>query len=62
MVSANGADAPEIDGEKLTLVPENAAKIRDAIQSLRNQVPALRGLSVYDVNKFRNFARQPGAA
>ena len=106
VVSDNGADALEIDGQKLALVPENAAKIRAAIQSLRNQVrrppaparpsadvielrvrvdalsadiaraiaalnpelpnngerAALRGLSVYAVNKFRNFARQLGAA
>ena len=38
VVSDNGADALEIDGEKLPLIPENAAKIRAAIQSLRNQV------------------------
>ncbi|HJT87609.1 MAG TPA: hypothetical protein VJ732_07125 [Bryobacteraceae bacterium] len=38
VVSDNGAEALEIDGEKLALVPENAAKIRAAIQSLRNQV------------------------
>ena len=28
----------EIDGQKLALIPENAAKVRAAIQSLRNQV------------------------
>jgi len=28
----------EFDGQKLALIPENAAKIRAAIQSLRNQV------------------------
>lgn len=38
VVSDNGAEALEIDGQKLALVPENAAKIRAAIQSLRNQV------------------------
>jgi len=38
VVSDNGADALEIDGQKLALVPENAPKIRAAIQSLRNQV------------------------
>ena len=32
------ADSLEIDGEKLPLIPENAVKIRAAIQSLRNQV------------------------
>ena len=31
------ADAIEIDGQKLALVPENAHKIRAAIQTLRNQ-------------------------
>ena len=31
-------DAIEIDGQKLALLPENAHKIRAAIQSLRNQV------------------------
>ena len=31
-------DTVDIDGEKLPLVPENAAKIRAAIHSLRNQV------------------------
>jgi len=106
VVPANGADVLEIDGQKLPLVPENAAKIRAAIQSLRNQVrrpatparppanvielqvrvdaltadvakaiaalnpgipseadrAALRGLSIYVVNKFRNLARQLGAA
>ena len=102
VVSDNGADALEIDGQKLALVPENAARIRAAIQSLRNQVrrppaperpspdvvelrirvdalsadlarsiarlnpelpnesvrAALRGLSVYAADKFRNCARQ----
>jgi hypothetical protein len=106
VVSDNGAGALEIEGQKLALVPENAAKIRAAIQSLRNQVrhppaparpaagvvelqirvdalaaditraiaklipdlpndgerAALRGLSVYAVNKFRNLARHLGAA
>ncbi len=104
VVSGNGADVLEVDGEKLALVPENAAKIRAAIHSLRNQVrrqpprppagvielqvrvdalaadiakaiealnsrapceaerAALRGLSVYSLNKFRNLARQLGAA
>ena len=63
-------DTVDIDGEHLKLVPENAAKTRAAIQSLRNQVrhppaparPAagvieLRSLSVYAVNKFREVAR-----
>ena len=106
VLSGNGADALEIDGQKIPLVPENAAKIRAAIQSLRNQVrhppapprpparvielkvrvdalsadiakaiaalnpalpsdgdrAALCGLSSYAVNKFRNLARQLGAA
>ena len=31
------ADSIEIDGQKLALVPENAHKIRAAIQTLRNQ-------------------------
>ena len=107
VVSDNGAEALEFDGQKLAIVPENAAKIRAAIQSLRNQVrhppaperlpagvvelrirvdalaadlaqavaaldpavttsegdrAALRGLSVYAVNKFRTQARQLGAA
>jgi len=106
VVTDNGADVLEIGGEMLALVPENAAKIRAAIQTLRNQVrrapaperpspdvielrirvdalsadlarvvaklnpppasegerAALRGLSVYAVNKFRNVARQLGAA
>lgn len=111
VVSSDGADALELDGEKLPLIPENAAKIRAAIQSLRNQVrhspaparppagvielqirvdalaaelakaiaalnpaapapapesngerAALSGLAVYAVNKFRNLARQLGAA
>jgi hypothetical protein len=104
VVSDNGGDALEIEGQKLALVPENAARIRAAIQSLRNQVrrppapprpsagvielqirvdalaadisraiaslhpdlpndgerAALRGLSDYAVNKFRNCARQAG--
>ena len=38
VVSGDGADALEIDGQKLPLVPENAAKIRAAIQALRSQV------------------------
>ena len=38
VVSGNGADVLEINGEKLPIVPENAPKIRAAIQSLRNQV------------------------
>lgn len=106
VTSENAVDALDIDGEKLPLIPENAAKIRAAIQSLRNQVrhppaparppagvtelqirvdalasdisraiaalppaipsdadrPALRSLAVYAVNKFRNVARQLGAA
>ena len=106
VVSDNRGDLLEFDGEQLALVPENAAKIRAAIQSLRNQVrhppaparpsaevvelrirvdalasdlvraiaalhpeipdeadrAALRSLSVYAVNKFRNCARQLGAA
>ena len=106
VVSDKGADVLEIEGQKLPLIPENAAKIRAAIQSLRNQVrrppaperpsanvielqvradalaadvakaiaalnpvpasdgdrAALRGLTVYVVNKFRNLARQLGAA
>lgn len=36
--SDNAADVLEIEGEKLKLVPENAAKIRAAIHSLRSQV------------------------
>ena len=31
------AESLEFDGEKLALIPENAARIRAAIQSLRNQ-------------------------
>ena len=104
VVSDNRGNVLEIEGQKLALVPENAAKIRAAIQSLRNQVrrppapprpPAgvvelqarldalaadvaktvhalsaeadderagLRGLSLDAVNKFRNLARQLGAA
>ena len=31
-------DTIEIDGQKLALIPENASKIRAALQSLRNQV------------------------
>jgi hypothetical protein len=38
VVADNGADSLEIDGQKLPLIPENAAKIRAAIHSLRNQV------------------------
>src|SRR5690242_14115234 len=38
VLSDNGADVLEIEGEKLPLIPENAAKIRAAIQSLRHQV------------------------
>jgi len=38
VVADNGADTLELDGHKLALVPENAAKIRAAIQSLRSQV------------------------
>ena len=36
VVSDNGGDVLEIEGQKLALVPENAAKIRAAIHSLRN--------------------------
>ena len=38
VVPDNGADVLEIDGQKLPLVPENAAKIRAAIHTLRSQV------------------------
>jgi hypothetical protein len=38
VLTDNGADVLEIDGQKLALIPENAAKIRAAIQPLRNQV------------------------
>src|SRR5947209_3675664 len=38
VVSDNGADVLDIEGQKLPLVPENAAKIRADIQSLRSQV------------------------
>jgi hypothetical protein len=106
VVSDNAGAVLEIDGAKLALVPENAARIRAAIQTLRNQVrrppaperpsagvielqirvdalaadiaraiaklvpdlpndgerAALRGLSVYTVNKFRAIARQLGVA
>lgn len=96
-------DALEIEGQKIPLTPENAPRLRAAIQTLRNQVrhppaparppasvtelqirldalaadcaraiaalpppplpsdadrPALRSLTVYAMNKFRNLARQ----
>ena len=38
LTSDNVSDALEIDGRKLALIPENAAKIRAAIHSLRSQV------------------------
>jgi hypothetical protein len=55
VASDNGADTLEINGEKLPVVPENAAKIRAAILSLRSQVrhPPAAPRDPPDVIEFR---------